>query len=728
MLKRQGRTARARRHAENASQFASCSNALNIIVEEDESSSRSASPLPLRAESSLKAKRRHANVSDIRIARNMPVHDQSDLEAALLTSPRPAPSPPSTASPSPDSFELTFQFPHPPTATSPTSILGYYACESPSSDGMPLTPSTSDDEHARPVQAINPRRISIHPLVINKHSQRIFSEIEQQKEDTYDSDAESDSEWYTREFSKIISLRSPVPASFPQQNTAARRDSLFVDADDTLKASRRESKALPPTPSPRNSRVFIPSYPPPPVPASASARSTESPVPSFSSDPSSTNSQNAIRRPPPRFSVPADFEFTLEGQDDADAEDDDDTSSAFSFSMYDIDLGDADFTRPALADLEQSPSPRSSYSQPSFKGSEELDIRVGRIIGPGIPEEDEEEDAFSDQDVAFEMDYCMMLPLSLPSTPMDLEADIEKGLEQLRSSDNEEEPQFVHEDKEAMDTTTIEEEQPAQPQSPPQVASVRSDYIDDVFSPISPCFSPPPSSLTSSFIPYYSVASPVTDSYFPTSPNAAQTHTTNGMDTEERVLKSKWSSSTLGSIREEHERRGASSKLRLYFGGGNKRSSGTTRNSKVPATPTSPFPSFMSPRKASKTAPSPMSTASPLSPRNSAFPSPSNSQSSTPSPKSSPSPPHAAYTRAHPYSPSPKAHPTRAQHGHQRGSSRSSDVLVIGYGNNGVGVRRRGSVSTISSDAGTEISSSSTSSSGLRRKPIPVEMFLRSAA
>ena len=47
---------------------------------------------------------------------------------------------------------------------------------------------------------------------------------------------------------------------------------------------------------------------------------------------------------------------------------------------------------------------------------------------------------------------------------------------------------------------------------------------------------------------------------------------------------SKWSSSTIGSIREEHERRGPSAKLRLYFGGGGKRGN---KNSKVPPTPTS---------------------------------------------------------------------------------------------------------------------------------------------
>ena len=45
------------------------------------------------------------------------------------------------------------------------------------------------------------------------------------------------------------------------------------------------------------------------------------------------------------------------------------------------------------------------------------------------------------------------------------------------------------------------------------------------------------------------------------------------------MLKSKWSSSIIGSIREDHERRGPSAKLRLYFGGGGKRGS---KKSKVP--------------------------------------------------------------------------------------------------------------------------------------------------
>ena len=133
------------------------------------------------------------------------------------------------------------------------------------------------------------------------------------------------------------------------------------------------------------------------------------------------------------------------------------------------------------------------------------------------------------------------------------------------------------------------------------------------------------------------------------------------------MLKSKWSSSTIGSIREEHERRGPSAKLRLYFGGGGgKRGS---KNSKlVPQTPKSP----------------------------------SRTSYTTKSP--------AAATRS----------PRGYGYGHGRHSSRESDVMIIGYGQHGNGVRRRGSVTPTISDAGSDDSALSSASSGLRRKPIPL--------
>ena len=138
------------------------------------------------------------------------------------------------------------------------------------------------------------------------------------------------------------------------------------------------------------------------------------------------------------------------------------------------------------------------------------------------------------------------------------------------------------------------------------------------------------------------------------------------------LLKSKWSSSTIGSIREEHERRGPSAKLRLYFGGGGGGKRGS-KNSKAPQTPTSMK--------------SPYATKSP-----------------------------AAATRS-----------PRGYYGHGRHSSRESDVMVIGYGQHGNGVRRRGSVTPTISDAGSDDSALSSASSGLRRKPIPLLLLTGSA-
>lgn len=679
MLKRQGRISHPTQ-----------SEPLNIIFEEDES--RSSSPTSCYSVTSslhgspilgVKARRRHAtvSVSDIRLARVLPVEDfNHDL---LSSPPRPAPRPPTTSSPppSPDSFRLTFtdvsfKFPHPPIPT-PTSLRScrYAEYDSSSSlssspgsqtEGMPLTPSTSDDESGP--SRTYPRPV-IQPLVITKHNPRPSSlfdddciisptllqpfktplenltesaaplsplsptylpeEFWHESDEASDSEPESDSEWYTREFSKIISLRSPIPPSFPL-HTQARPDSMSISSAEIFPSKRRRvSKPLPPTPQsggfpsgqldpafPRrrgSKRRTIPNYPPPPVPTSPST---------------------SQRRPPPRSSIPADCVYDL-----ADAEDGDDTPSTFSFSIYDVYLGD-----------DGPDSPPSSYSQSSYNDPIE--------------------------EVTFELDYPMMLPLSLPASPFDLEADIAQGLEQLRNSPVDVVQQPITwpavstivqpEIKEPEHTSEeVHEEQQSQQQ-----------VIDDIFSsPFSPTF----------------------PSHSPTSPYI-------NTNNEEKALKSRWSSSTLGSIREEHERQGASAKLRLYFAGHSPLKSNSKQGSNKKTSMHSPVPSLsLSPR--GRKAPPPVVPPSP------AF-STATSSSTTTSANNSRSPSKAA-RRAH----------------HLRGYS---DVMVIGYGNNGNnnnhhGMRRRGSVTNSVSDAGSEESTSSTSSSGLRRKPIPVEMFLRSA-
>ena len=114
------------------------------------------------------------------------------------------------------------------------------------------------------------------------------------------------------------------------------------------------------------------------------------------------------------------------------------------------------------------------------------------------------------------------------------------------------------------------------------------------------------------------------------------------------MLRSKWSSSTIVSIREEH---------RLYFGG--KRGS---KDSNVPQTPKS------------------LNLTS--------------------------------YTMKYP----------RRYYGHGRHSRRESDVIIIGYGR-GNGVRRRGNIMRMTSDAGSDDSASRRTNSGLRRKPICGDVF-----
>ena len=662
-------------------------------MEEDESkASSSRSPSPL---ADVKAKRRRANISDIRIARDVPVHDDNDfspLDDNFLSAPRPAPRPSPSPEGSPDSFKLTFtelssKFPKPPVPSSPTrSVSSLSSSPCSQSGGLPLTPSTSDDEFSSSSRTFNPRRAAIQPLVIHKHNPRATSPYDEISvspsllqpfknssenineaplsplsssflgdDSASDSEPESDSEWYTREFSKIISLRSPLPPSFPQHHS--RPDSVSISSDFVISSPpgsrRRVSQVLPSTPSPtkresalldttfprrRNSKTrSIPNYPPPPVPTIPAH--LRSPSTSTSSLPSSPFP--ASPRPPPRFSVPDDCVFDLY-MDSEDGSVGSDTSSAFSFTMYEVNFEDSQ---------QAQPSPVSAYSQPSF----------------------------DEQNFPVELDYQLMLPLSLPNTPIDLEADIAQGLQRLRSREEQaifEEAEFVIEEE--VEEPVQEEQTPVEEPIAPASSESSHESVNDLFSPTcsSFSFSPSPSPSNSFYQQQYA--------YYPNSPSPSP------YANEEKMLKSKWSTSTLGSIREEHERRGASSKLKLYFGSPNKatkRASGSTKsagNLKVPPTPTSPF-GLISPRKSSRT-----------------------NTNTSPSPA--------------------RNHQHQTYHTHKRGSSSNSnsDVLVIGYGANGVGVRRRGSLATVS-DAGSEGSASSSSSSGLRRKPIPVEMFLRSA-
>ncbi|KAF9465104.1 hypothetical protein BDZ94DRAFT_1320456 [Collybia nuda] len=661
-LKRQARTSRKQAAAPKPCPSSSLkSKPLHIIIEEDDesrtsfsTSSRSTSPMYSPSTSTggsqtlgVKAKRRHANVtvSDIRVARAALVHNDNDIseQNSLLSAPRPAPRPPTSAAssspvPSPDSFNLTFtdislRFPHPPIPTpssksfenrrpgfeSPTpSMSTSSASTSPDTRStiLPMTPSSSDDEfpsyYSSPLPTFNPRRASIKPLVITKinsspasddsdssspatrirpfkgASERIAPLSPITSDEPSSDSEESDSEWYNREFSQILSMCSPIPVNFPRQT---RPDSMAMTdlppspspAPRTLSPSERYPSAQldPAFPRRRRSRVSIPKYPPPPVPpipAHLRSPSTSSIPPSPPSSIKSRQRCNAlsvtpppVRRPPPRSSIPADCVFVDESYAFSD-----DSGSAFSFSLYED---------PAVTPSVDSPT--SFYSQPSPAPSPFPSSFPSSPASLSSPDADVEFD-FPVDEIEFDidLDHSMMLPLSLPTSPIDLETDIAHGLEALRTENRAVERRQLTDAE--MFTTGVD-------------------------------------------------------------PSMAQD--------VQRTLRSKWSSSTLASIHEEQAHRGTSAKLRSYFTGapilvkgrGSRKGSGS-----VPPTPLSPSKRFR----------------------------------------------------------------------HMR---RESEVTVIGFGQ-GQGVKRRGSVTPSVSDDGSEESASSSSSAGLRRKPIPVEMFLRTGA
>ena len=115
--------------------------------------------------------------------------------------------------------DYSFKFPLPPISTpaAPRSP-GVSPLHSAS---LPLTPTSSDDEFSVPLR-YSKKGATIKSLVITKlprSEARRFPIIDRSDDD----EQESDSEWYSREFSKIIDT-TPSPTYFP----AAHRDSFSV--------------------------------------------------------------------------------------------------------------------------------------------------------------------------------------------------------------------------------------------------------------------------------------------------------------------------------------------------------------------------------------------------------------------------------------------------------------------------------------------------------------------
>lgn len=187
-----------------------------------------------------------------------------------------------------------FQIPA-PSSLFTSSLRLFYIIHLSSSDlcpcsrfkALPRTPSTTDDEHSLPSPQFNPHRAAIRPLVIAKHNTRwahhfcvtppAVQELHQKTHPalplipmrimvlrTWIREGESDSEWYTRESSKILILHSPLPTT----QSPLRPESIFVP-----RYSIRYSKPLLLTPSSPLSPAFppageqqIPNYLPSPVP------------------------------------------------------------------------------------------------------------------------------------------------------------------------------------------------------------------------------------------------------------------------------------------------------------------------------------------------------------------------------------------------------------------------------------------------------------------------------
>ncbi|KAF5370366.1 hypothetical protein D9758_006969 [Tetrapyrgos nigripes] len=294
---------------------------------------------------------------------------------------------------SPDSFRLTFtdasfKFPHPPIPTpsssswspmpSPRSPRSPSSSpiSSPSSQGTPLTPSSSDDEcdaafrlAPAPTGFGLKRLRSIKPLVIVKHGRsqsapapsgplpslptenaELEADIEffrapkmfaasplpsstgSSHSESDEEEEVSDSEWYSRDISRLLTLRSVLPPAFPKRISAsapAPASSTLTAPTPTLrpeslcacihvppsptKAGGYPSAQLDPDFPKRRSYLYpIPTRPPPPVPSSPVSPVTPSSVPATPITPatpvlaSSTSTGSSRRRthPPPRMSIP----------------------------------------------------------------------------------------------------------------------------------------------------------------------------------------------------------------------------------------------------------------------------------------------------------------------------------------------------------------------------------------------------------------------------------------
>lgn len=421
----------------------------------------------------------------------------------------------------------------------------------------------------------------------------------------------------------------------------------------------------------------------------------------------------------------------------------DDACSVFSLSLYTDDVD------------ECQPSPLSIYSQESASAG----LR-------SCLEGSKHEEAEFPEDFEVQVDYPLMLPLSLPGTPVDLEADIASGLEELwlkepspvnPFSPAEGEPRglgvgFILEDVDEDDGQYKEPVVAATPQiictspplSPPPAVRAPSPPLNLPLPSLPPAIPLPPLPPTMPLPPLPSsvpVAPPrpprcptmtsISSFSLPPSPTLSyqelpveQEH---GHDFDERIhgLKSKWSSSTLASVREEHAastpKFPTASRLKMYFQSQHKRSSSTV------STPTSPKFSIPSPVRMKGKEKKDKETKRRNESENDddvlviGFSNPFSPRRSYDSYLPSLGPLVSPHTSLDVVPPSPP--PQRRLHGFPNTPSSSRSTRPHPFSSRNLSPSQYSDESDCESEASY---ASVANGSGLKRKPIPVEMFLRS--
>ncbi|KAJ7670693.1 hypothetical protein DFH06DRAFT_1320618 [Mycena polygramma] len=500
---------------------------LDSILEEPEITEKKSK------KNSMKARRR-LGVSDLAIPRSSPlftaVQGLDDAEWRLRL-------------PMEDTKEdATFDFPRPPlpvfepisdeseSSGSESGEGSSSGSESPMS-GMPTTP-TAESYELRGQCVIRCR--SIKPLTINKRSvspippvpSLPLCESAAEGQDVW----QDDDEYYTTEASSYITLTAPLPPSFPalpaptaSTARAARRESAIISPasirpSSQLDAAHRASVRL-------SRPINIPTRapPPPPIITSHSHSHSRSPTSSI------LTSASSPPRPPPRTPVPTDA------------------------------LGDdADYVyAPPL--VSRTPSPSSSNSSSSARLAALLSPPTQRFPGDAVPcdvaSADEDEGDGEWEDLEIQYDDVPLSPL-VASAPV---VDEDVFGEQAPLSPQTPYPPAL---RSRWSVSTRAPPTPFTPglESPttPYTPALRSRWSASTRAPATPYtphtpFSPcAPETSSTSYAPY----NPDTPEDTPESPLRSRwsASTTGAPPTPgpAHVLRSRWSSSTLSSVRSAH--------------------------------------------------------------------------------------------------------------------------------------------------------------------------------